>query len=323
MKQKKVSKSSIPIRQCANIKSKKHPDVRCIYSASDGEFCSRHSKNPHRFQEDNTLKCENNTKQKKAILKIQKIWRKCVGFLRFQRQGPITLIPELSENKEDIYTLESVSSIPLMYRWSYSDSNKHTWLFDIRSLSMMRSNDTNNTITNPYTREEIPNKSINSFLKRCTQLRNHKYCLIHVNEIDLTPEQIWYQTVLDVSMKYDILGYHISLSWLNNLSIRECYTLYCEMYDLWCFRLQLPKSLKALVVPEWNNMNNPLFKWIPLEVHNKRDKLWWQKNILSLLDRLVCAKEKEHRTLGALYGMTAFALASPSVREAYPWLVEV
>lgn len=322
MKQKKASKSSIPIRQCANVKSKKHPDVRCKYSASEGDFCSRHSKNPHRFQEDNTLIHGNSNKQKKAASKIQKLWRKQIGLLRFRRQGPITLIPEFSENKSDICTLDLVTSIPLMYRWSYADANKHGWLFDIRSLSMMRSNDTNNTISNPYTRENIPLKAIASFLERCQQLRNQKYCLIHINEIDLTPEQLWYQTVLDVSMKYDAIGYHISLNWLNNLAANECYVLYCELYDLWCYRLQLPKALKNNVVPDWNNQVNPLFKWVPSEVYNKRDKLWWQKNILSLLDRLVSAKEKEHRSLGALYGMTAFALASQPVREAYPWLVE-
>jgi hypothetical protein len=324
MGKKNYSKSSIPVRQCANIKSKKHPDVQCKYSASDGEFCSRHNKNPNRFQETIPLKNSSSSKkQMQAASLIQKMWRTRVCFLRFNRQGPIVLCPDLSENQTDICTLESVSSIPLLYRWSYSDSKKHIWLFDIRSLSMMRSQDNKIQITNPYTREIIPTRAMESFLKRCTQLRNHKYCLLHVNEIDITPEQLWHQTMLDVSMKYDALGYHISLEWLDKMNISEAYTLYFELWDLWSYRLQLPRSLKHAVVPDWNKEECLLFKWVPSELQSRRDRMWWQKNIVTLLERMVLAKEKEHRTLGALYGMTAFALACPHVRAAYPWLVDV
>jgi hypothetical protein len=324
MKRKNLNKSSIPVRQCANVKSKKHPDVQCKYTASDGEFCSRHNKNPTRFQENKSLIIKmSSKKQIQAAKTIQKMWRSRVGFLRFHKQGPLVVCPELSENQTDVCTLESVATIPLLYRWSYVDSNKHPWLFDIRSLSMMRSQDTKTTIINPYTREALPVKALDTFLRRCTQLRSHKYCLLHVNDIDLTPEQLWFQTLLDVSMKYDALGYHISLNWLDKINVLESYTLYFELWDLWSYRLQLPRSLKHAVVPDWNKEECLLFKWVPSELQSRRDRMWWQKNIVTLLERMVLAKEKEHRTLGALYGMTAFALACPHVREAYPWLVDV
>jgi hypothetical protein len=46
--------------------------------------------------------------------------------------------------------------------------------------------------------------------------------------------------------------------------------------------------------------------------------------MLELLDRLVSAGQvKEQKILGALYAMTAFAIVSPTVRGAYPWLVEM
>jgi hypothetical protein len=78
------------------------------------------------------------------------------------------------------------------------------------------------------------------------------------------------------------------------------------------------------VVPNWNSAENLLFKWNPSELRYKHDKKWWQKHILELLNRLVSSAElKEHKTLGALYGMTAFAIVSPRVRLHYPWLVEM
>jgi len=322
MKKKASNVSSITVRQCSNIKSKKHPDVQCTYSASDGEFCSRHYKRPVRFQEKGTLTATPTIKHNSAANRIQRFWKYQVGFLRFRRQGPASQIPEISDNNTDICTLESVSSIPLLYRWSYADAKKHIWLFDIRSLSMLRSQDSKTTLLNPYTREEFSLIANDMFQKRCANLRAHKYCLLHTNDVDLTETQVWHQNLLDMTMKYDMLGYHMSLDWFSQLNREQCYTLYYELWELWMYRLQLPSSIKNKVVPRWNDETSLLFKWLPAEIRNKRDIKWWQKNLLEILNRLVSAVLKEHRTLGALYGMTGLAMASPTVREFYPWLVE-
>jgi hypothetical protein len=322
MKPKRTSSSSTTVRLCSNIKSKRHPDVQCPYTASQGDFCSRHSKNPKRFQEKITLNDSLKYIHNNAVEKIQRTWRRYVFLIRVKRQGPFVMMPELCENQNDICTLDSVVSIPLLYRWTYIDLNKHRWIFDIRSLSMLRSQDSKKILLNPYTREEIPSKYFENFQMRCAQLRNQKYCLLHINDADLTEEQLHHQSILDISMKYDVLGYHISLEWLNNLNLIESYTFYYELWDLWNYRLDLPSSIKRRVVPGWNK-DDLLFKWSPLEIKNKRDKKWWLKNILSILSRLVSAELKEHKTLGALYGMTALAIASPVVRENYPWLVEI
>lgn len=319
---KKISDVPIvPVRQCSNIKSKKHPDVQCPFTASDGDFCSRHSKNPLRFQEKSSLKNNYSNKQKQSAQKIQSMWKKRVGFLRRKRQGPSVNCPEISNNNTDICTLEDVSSIPLLYRWGYIDSKRHIWSFDIRSLSMLYSQDTSSILLNPYTRENLNLVDQENFQKRCAQLRSHKYCLVHTNTIDLTENQLWHQTLLDTCMKYDMLGYHISLDWFNKLSTVDCYTFYCELWELWSYRLQLSTSMKNKVVVHWNNEETLLFKWIPAEIKHRRNLKWWQKNLLDILNRFVSAPLKEHRTLGALYTMTAFAITSSSVREAYPWLV--
>ena len=115
----------------------------------------------------------------------------------------------------------------------------------------------------------------------------------------------------------------MSLEWFTNLSREQCYTLYYELWELWMYRLQLPNSIKNKVVPRWNDEASLLFKWLPAEIKNKRDIKWWHKNLLEILNRLVSGILKEHRTLGALYGMTGLAIASPTVHEFYPWLVEM
>jgi len=187
---------------------------------------------------------------------------------------------------------------------------------------MLYSQDINAILVNPYTREKFTTIVQESFQKRCAQLRAHKYCLVHINNIDLTETQLWHQTLLDTCMKYDILGYHMSLDWFNKLSTVQCATFYSELWELWSYRLQLTSSIKNKVVSNWNNEETLLFKWIPSEIKHRRNLKWWQKNLLDILNRFVSAPLKEHKTLGALYVMTAFAIASPLVRESYPWLVQ-
>jgi len=312
-----------PIRSCANIRSKKHPDVRCTYPAAHGEFCARHFKNPTRFQEKSTLTTTNTVTEIKAIQSIQRWWRLYVGFLRFRRQGPAANIPAISENQNDIFTLESSTTIPLLYRWSYADDKKHTWIFDVRSLSMTRAQDSREVLLNPYTREPFSELQERQFQTRCAWLRAKKYCIVHSNDVELTAEQLWHQQILDVTMKYDVLGYHTCIQWFEELNLRQLITFYIELWELWFYRLHLNTAVKNQVVPDWNSRELPLFRWYPSELAHRLDRKWWQKLVLELMNRFVSsAPLKEHRILGALYGMTGFAIVSPTVREQYPWLVD-
>jgi hypothetical protein len=139
----------------------------------------------------------------------------------------------------------------------------------------------------------------------------------------MTPDQLWNQKVLDVSQKYDILGYHMCLHWFEELSLLSLAMMYVELWELWFFRLNLSAQVKEQVVPRWSSEKNPLFKIRPSEIRGRYDIQWWRRTVLELLDRIVgSATLKEHRTLGALYGMTAFAIVSPAVNQHYPWLVE-
>lgn len=327
MVKKRGDKSGAPetiVRVCASIRSKKHPDQRCPFSATAGEFCVRHSKTQTRFQEKSQGSDSPRLSPGKSEIVKQIVcwWRQLAGLHRFRAQGPAVSSPSVAENETDIFSLDPTDTIPLLYRWSYADNNKHIWLFDIRSLSMSRGE--NNTIMNPYTREAIQGTHLTSFHKRCNWLREKKYCLVHTADQELTPEQLWHQKVLDVTMKYDVLGYHTCINWFEELSGPQLNLFYVELWELWFYRLQLSNTVKNQVVPNWNRTETLLFKWQPHEVRTRLDRKWWQKHILELLNRLVSSAElKEHKTLGALYGMTAFAIVSPRVRQHYPWLVEM
>jgi hypothetical protein len=309
------------VRRCANIKSKKLPDVRCSSAATQGEFCTRHSKNPHRFQEKQSLERTYSLSEIYSAARIQSWWMRLSSSLRLRRQGSLVHIPSLAENTTDMFTLDPVSEIPLLYRWSYKDTKDHRWIFDIRSLSMSSAH--GNVLSNPYTREPISGAAEIHFHERCTWLRSKKYCLVQSNGVEMTPEQEHQQKILDVIMKYDALGYHICIGWFEELCVADLSYLYRELWDLWYYRLQLSTEIRNQVVPDWDRQTTLVFKWRPSELRSRHDLRWWQKISLELLDRFVSsASLKEHRTLGALYGMTALVIVSPTIRDNYPWLVE-
>ena len=318
---KKVKKVDSTIRLCSNIRSRKHPDVRCTLAATNGEFCTRHSKNPVRFQErlKNSISDTNLFGKEHAVRKIQRMWRQRIIRHRGRNQGLGSCFPEIADNNTEIYNLDPTTSIPMLYRWSYQDKNKHIWIFDIRSLHTMRIQDSRE---NPYTRELLTEAAESHFKKRTQWLLKKKFCLFYTNTEELTPEQKWHQKILDASIKYDMLGYYMCINWFDELTDRQCFQIYTELWELWYYRLQLSSSLKKAVVPNWSNEESLLFKWLPIEIKNRREKKWWQKNLLEVFERLVSGETKDSRSMGALYGMTAFAIVSPAVRAHYSWLVQ-
>lgn len=330
MKKKGTKKNDNQVRefrQCVNIKSKKHPDIQCPFAATQGEFCTRHSKNPrrmHLIKVDSADISLESLGQAEYVKKLQRWWRWRIGLRRFMAQGPATNAPDTAENETDLFTLDDVKYIPTIYRWSYCDTRKHIWLFDIRSILMTISEENDGQLLNPYTREYVGEKAETHFHSRWSWLRGRKYCLVHVMEQEMTPEQLWHQKILDTIMKYDMLGYHTAIHWFEELNIRQLWYFYNELWELWYYRMQLSPQVKEQVVPGWSNPNTLLFKWNPQSLLFRNERRWWQNTIIELMDRLVSSSRvKENRVLGALYGITAFAIVSPRVRMFYPWLVEV
>lgn len=323
-KAKKLSKEVPPVRACANVKSRKHPDVRCPCPATQGDFCARHSKHPVRFQERTPLikaLSSPGPLDHDASAKIQTIWRGYRIRRRIQFQGIGSVLPHIAQNTSDVYTLEPLEQIPLLYRWSYTDSKKNTWLFDIRSLAMMFKE--GNELQNPYTREILSDSAVTSYKNRLGWLRKRKYCILHIQEEQMTPEQLWHQRILDVFLNLDLLGYHTCLNWFEEMSVIQLYRFYYELWDLWFYRVGLTEQQKSAICPQWRDPIKSVFRVQLRDALARKELKWHQTLALDCIEALTTrAVEKENRTLGALYVMTALSLASPKVREHYSWLAQ-
>ncbi len=340
--------------RCASIKSKKHPDQRCPNQPKDGtQWCAWHSKSQTLFVAPTSgsasptatmmtitvtpkgkrrvstspivvrsPKLSVKKKREAAAQTIQRCWiLKGRTSLR-KLQGPATFCTDLAHNDKDISTYDSVSTIPLAYRFSYIDVKHHLWLFDIRFLvNLMQYG---NELKNPFTQEDIDTQTLIRMQSRTEQLRVMKKPIVYVEEESLTPEQIWNQKVLDVFLKLTSLGFGVNVLWFETLTVRGHELFYTRLYSLWNLQLRLTEEEKERIVPGHSSGRSPLFRWHPSAVTGRGFELkWWRKQNLQLMRAfLQRSDEKETQGCGALYILTALANTHRRCAESFPWLVQ-
>lgn len=319
--------STLEFRKCANIKSKKHPDSPCQSVATNGDFCARHWKRPHRYV---ALTESRNTYVTRYCLQklrqIQKWWRVVSPRHLYLAQGPAVHDLSLAQNSTEVYSMEAVERIPKVFFFSYADTTKKIWVFDIRSLSHIMAQ--GKQPENPYTREPLQTGPLQRLRERIGYLRKRKYPVMYLQGESLSQEQEWNQRVLDVFMKLESLGYLAACSWFNALTIADHKNLYRALYQLWGWRLGLSAAEKESIVPGHAKAATKLFRWPPESldtlVHTLDHTLkWWQKQSLSLINSFIDRSEdKTKRGLGALYVIMGLVHVSEEASEAYPWIAD-
>jgi hypothetical protein len=220
----------------------------------------------------------------------------------------------ISTNTSEIQSLESVDSILNLYYFSIVDSKHNLWIFDIRSLAQMISLGT--LKVNPYTRETLSLRIIHKVLRRIAWLRSRGYTILYPSDCDLTPEQIWRQKVLDVCMRLESFGFHVSCEWFSEMSVAQHIEFYKTIYSLWNFRLGLTQAQKDYIIP-------PPAKIFTICPEKKHTPAWWEKTNLHLIETLITSStDKECQRLGATYCMMGFVQVNDDAATAFPWLYE-
>ena len=307
------------VRKCANIKSRKVPDLQCKMNATNGDYCTRHWKHPHKFvpKTDSIYITIATRKQLAAIQLIQRAWRGRSPFLFIRGQGLGVYQKNKSVNDTELYTLEPVQAIPKLYYFSFIDSAKKLWSFDIRSLGQIIS--FGDTKKNPYTREPFSAGVLTRIRNRLTWLRRRKYSVLYPTDLELTADQLWSQKVLDIFMKIESFGYYVSCEWFTNMGIEDHKKFYKTIYELWMYRLGLTADDRQRIAPG----AKPLFKHTPDELASQRahTKQWWDKLNLALIESLLTrSADKENQKLGATYCVMGLADVSAAAAESFPWL---
>ena len=308
--------------QCKSIKSKKNKHLRCPNPVKgDDGWCAKHKKSQIEWTRVSDSKSPFTKKQKDAAIRLQK-WARLRLRIRLQQSlGPATFCLDLAHNDKDIYTYEPSSTIPLTYRFSYSDGQKLVWIFDIRFLLHMLQY--GNEFKNPFTQDLMSVQTIERLQTRAATLRKRGQPIVYLESDELTPEQIWNQKVLDVFLKLSALGYSANVLWFESLTAKGHSIFYTRLYNLWNHLLSLTVTDRERIIPGHNSGRNPLFRFFPEDLGSEIHELkWWRKQTLSLMNAFLNrGPDKQTQGCGALYILTALAQTHPRCAESYPWLV--
>lgn len=309
-------------KQCLSIKSKKFSNLRCPLEATKGEWCSRHFRSKVAWQSAAPAKKPLSKKQQKAAEAILRFW-KLHGRLRARStHGPALFTPSESQNDRDIYSFDPIQTIPYTYHFSYADSEKRMWTFDLRFLLHLLQY--GNELKNPYSQEALPASVLERLQTRSEVLKRQKVPIVYAEPEGLTPEQIWNQKVLDIFLKLTALGFGVNVLWFETLSSRGHENFYRSLYDQWTFS-QISHAERERLVPGYNGGRSPLFRWDPENLIGRPlDLKWWRKTNLALMNAFLSrGQDRATQGCGALYILTAFARTHPRAREAFPYLAEV
>ena len=308
--------SNSPKHRCANIKNKKHPMMRCTYPIKRGDFCSRHYKNPVRFEISSPAASTRSTHM--SAVKIQHWWTFWKGLLFAKRYSPLIFCRDQCHNDTELATFEPLSTIPTAYFFTIRQHTKY-WGFDIRALLIQY--EYSNTLQNPYTTELCEQSTLERFRKRLEDLRRWKLPLELDNGLaTLNTKQSWNLRVLDVCLRLDVLGYRIATQWFSDMDITQHRKLYAILNNMWSESIGLTEQQKESIVPQYNVASQKLFRLsIANTFKSELDSI--RRTNLNVIQRLISsANQQSDKTLGAMYVVMGLAGVSERCRIAYPWI---
>ena len=249
----------------------------------------------------------------KHISKIQNILKNKIKERNIQKiHGPAINNRELCNNNEDFFTFDEIKDIPEIYFFSYKDEKNIIWGFDIRSLTELLKNGSEN----PYTRVQFSGEvkrninNLNLLLKKENIQTSHEKLVIQDRSI------LIHQKITDLFSRIEYTGLSCNQEWLINIPIYYLKKLYRTLEDIWNYRLQLTYQDKIRLCPP-NGINFNRTRHI-LQINSKDD-------ILEIIVEDICKFERSQdpndKKLGYMYFLIGLGYFSRECFETHgAWL---
>jgi len=251
---------------------------------------------------------------------IQSLWH---GFIRRKYnclRGPAVLNYGKCINNTDFVTLHNLTTLPQHQFFSYNDKDNFIYGFDICSLYNLISK-SDGQPKNPYNRANIPVKCVQNinYILRLSKLFDDKIKIdLEDSLAGLSLEKKVLLFSVSVFQRIDELGNNSDFRWFLSLSRIRLIRFVRELIDIWCYRANISPIVKRQICPPTGN------PFIGLNINNvDLPILKLKKRVLLVLNNLVVKGiNRESKTLGALYILTALTLVSKEAAEARPELYE-
>jgi len=286
------------VRTCWNYKSRAHPDVPCTREAQTGDYCSYHTKYPHRFSKPGSIRRLSKAK-KERLRRFIRLCRVRIGLLIARRQG--LLCPPT--NQTELITLEPIATLYPPYRFSFCEKGLF-WSFDVRALVFFRQT---GPLVNPYTRNPLTEDILAKLQTHVQWLNRRHYSL----DYSPTPHQTRDQRITELCLLMDRYGYWTNVAWFSSMTVGAVHALVNQLDLLWMDELGLTDLDRQTLYPLWNPAHPYL---VPL-IRGTRIEAVLDQLLTFLFSFLTNATV-------CVYVLKALATVSSRVRAAYPWLLE-
>lgn len=249
---------------------------------------------------------------------LQKIFR---GHLRrkYNRLQGDAIINRKCVNATDFLSLNDINKIPYAEFFSFRDNGQ---MFGFSAKSLHNLILKNEVPTNPYTREKIPQNTLNNFnkfLKYSKLLKENTTIKLDNNLENMSLTKRVSLKAINIFYKIDTFGHVTNARWFLDLNKDRSIKLLRELIDIWEYRAQLTHIVKQAICPP----HGTPFAGINLNHLVTQNITLLKTNILNIFENLISkSPNRENQSLGAYYILSAITLVSPPAAEALPWLYE-
>lgn len=325
--------------------ARKSDHKQCTNSKKIGDFCKIHSEKQNivRIDEPLTIKAKRQYNKKVPIItnssdinnkvvyndeiylrsidKINRIkfaWRFHIYRKYNLLRGPALWKRELCNNKEDMYTTDSIETICPIYFFSLLDNDNFIYGFHIETIyKYIEANSNKKEINNPYNNKPISNTIINHIKMLYAYSKSQVGFKNIENELPNTPDFIIKSKVLKVFQKMDELNNYTDIDWFLKLTHMELLKFIHLLRDLWIYRMELTDKNRLSITETGFIFNKGPEYYKRIKFHDLRIE------ILDELEKLVFqGKTRDDQYLGSLVILSGLVDISNKCAIAYPWLVQ-
>jgi len=252
---------------------------------------------------------------------VQKAWRHHL-FRQYNKiRGPARFNRTICVNDTDFFTMDDLSDIPLNQFYSFTDTDKMIYGFDIMSLYNLFGKSPDK-VTNPYNRNPFPKEVKRDVMKiiRLSKLYNQPLNL-DTNEGDeeekMNTMNSFEHRLITLFQEIDDLGNYTNYNWVMSLDMAHMMRFILEMNDIWSYRANLSEDIKRDICPGYRDLFQRMYM-IDMRLSNI---IILREIAIDIMNKLVNnGINHGSRCLGANFVLCALTLVNPAAAEALPWL---
>lgn len=243
--------------------------------------------------------------QIEKLRKIQSWGRRWIVKIRVESRTK----PEPPVNMTDFLYDTHYLEMPEALYFDFYDSDKKRYFFDIRAL---KTHVDTSGMTNPYTRNEIPEDSQKLFLKKIDDFEKKGKKAEVEKTVFKSKSQEVEMRVFEVFQKINALDNYVNHDWFLEMNVHQLRRLYKVCEDTFNYRSQLPPMKKRELVKDGIAFS---LKHHEIDYINSLTRM--RELCITELERFATeGKTKDDCKLGTMLMLTAFVEVCPKAAAA-------